>query len=223
MADPKQVLVTDFDGTITAHDFYLLAVQRLLSPEALTPWNDCLAGKIPHFTALQRIFRQIRAPESVVLELLQAMRPDPHLADALSALKNAGWHVVVASAGCQWYICRILDDLGIQLEVHANPGVYREGGPLEMEPPVNSPFYSPETGVDKAGIVRFYQKKDATVAYAGDGYADLPAALLVPSAYRFARAELASLLSQQKQKFIPFTVWSDVARHLLSPVAVGLG
>ncbi len=211
----QSVLVTDFDGTITAGDFYILAVERLLRPEDLAPWAEYRAGRMTHFTALQTIFRKIRAPESAVLEILRDMRPDPRLAESAAKLKAAGWHVVVASAGCAWYIHRILGDLSVDFEVHANPGVYAEGGPLLMEAPTESPFYSPQAGVDKAGIVRFHQERGARVAYAGDGYTDYEAASLAPTSLRYARADLANILTGNGKTFNSFSVWSEVAEALL--------
>ncbi|MDR0338962.1 MAG: HAD-IB family phosphatase [Desulfovibrio sp.] len=212
------VLVTDFDGTITRCDFYQLAVERLLQPSDLQPWDDYRAGRITHFEAMRRIFSRIRGPESIILDILRDTRPDPALKQSVDALKEAGWHIVVASAGCEWYVRRVLDEAGVALEIHANPGSYPEGGPLLLEEPVNSPFHSPELGVDKAGIVRFYLDKGAVVAYAGDGYTDAPAALLVQPERRFARGDLAVDLAGRGEAFIPFDVWSEAVRHLLGTV-----
>ena len=211
-----RVLVTDFDGTITAVDFFYLAVERFMDKTALAPWKDYEAGKISHFTAVQRIFAKIRAPESEVLALLKETRPDPLLPACAKALREDGWQVVVASAGCEWYVRHILDSLNIShFEVHANPGYYQEGGPLVMEAPVASPFYDPETGVDKAGIVRFYLEQGAEVFFAGDGLPDVPAGLLVPPSRRFARKYMAAELKRRGEAFHAFSVWSDVARSLL--------
>lgn len=220
MTAPASVLVTDFDGTITLHDFYLLAVERFLTPADLAPWQDYRAGRISHFEAIRRIFARIRAPEAQALQTVRDMRPDPRLAASVAALHAAGWRVVIASAGCEWYVRLILEGAGLNreredIEVHANPGHYAEGGPLVMEESVNSPFYSPETGVDKAGIVRFHLERGSRVAYAGDGYTDAEAALLVPDSLRFARADLAETLEARGAPFRPFTVWSEVADALL--------
>ena len=212
---PPFVLVSDFDGTITARDFYRLIVERLLPPEALGPWAEYRAGRISHFTALQRIFASVRAPEADVLAVVRDMRPDPLLARAVAALRAANWHIVVASAGCEWYINRILAEAQVELEVHTNRCIYAENGPLLMQAPLDSPFYCAETGIDKAAIVRFHLERGAVVAYAGDGFTDESAALLVPPDRRFARAELAQTLNEHGQKFQPFAVWSDIARALL--------
>jgi 2-hydroxy-3-keto-5-methylthiopentenyl-1-phosphate phosphatase len=216
MTLPSRVLVTDFDGTMTAHDFYLLAVERLLTPDDLSPWKDFRAGRITHFEAIRRIFSRIHAPLDAALRLVDDMRPDPLLAQSVAALQNAGWTIVVASAGCAWYVDKILGGLGISVEVHANPGYYQApDGPLVMEAPVGSPFYSPELGVDKAGITRFFLAQGATVAYAGDGVTDAPAALLVPESLRYARADLAQTLREKGAGFQPFERWSEVADSLL--------
>jgi 2-hydroxy-3-keto-5-methylthiopentenyl-1-phosphate phosphatase len=215
---PDAVLVSDFDGTMTANDFYKLAVQRLLSPEDLAPWREYLAGKRTHFAALQEIFGSLRATEAQLLELVRDMAPDPGLADSVARLRTAGWRVVVASAGCGWYIRRILASLGLdaQVEVHANPGELEPGGALRMTLPAASPFTCLETGVDKAAIVRGHQTAGSTVAFAGDGFADLPAALQVRPELRFARADLAQALRERGEGFQTFSRWSEVAQALLS-------
>lgn len=216
MSNLPRVLVTDFDGTITRNDFYQLVVQRFLTPGDLSPWNDYRSGRISHFQALQRIFRNIRRPTSEVLDLLRDMRIDPRLPESVETLRRCGWDVVVASAGCEWYIKRMLAELDVNVIVHSNPGEYPEGGPLEMYEPKDSPFYCPETGIDKAGIVRHYLEEGRTVAYAGDGYTDVDAALLVPDSLRFARADLAESLEKRDEDFRPFTVWSEIAGVLIA-------
>lgn len=220
MDHENSVLVTDFDGTITRHDFYLLAVERLLKPDDLQPWQDYRAGTISHFEAIRRIFGRIRAPESEALQIVADMQPDPAMKECVDDLKAAGWSVVVASAGCRWYVDRILDSLGVQIEVHANPGHYAEGGPLVMELDEKAPFFSRELGVDKAGIVLHHLKRGARVAYCGDGTTDEPAAMLVPPELRFARADLAAVLKRRGQPFRAFEQWSEVARALLEQGAL---
>lgn len=208
-------LVSDFDGTITAEDFYDLAVRDLLTPEDIKPWEDFLAGKLTHFTALQRIFSKIRTPLPKVTDVIAAMRIDPNFAASVSALRAGGWEVVIASAGCLWYIDMLLKRAGVTIETHSNPGSYAENGPLHMTPPLDDPFFCPETGIDKAAIVRHHQAQGRVAAYAGDGYTDLAAALLAPPELRFARGPLARELTKRGEKFQPFETWSDIARELL--------
>jgi len=213
---PDAVLVSDFDGTMTAEDFYALAVKRLLPPDALAPWDDYRAGRLTHFAALRAIFSRIRAPLDEVLAVVADMGLDPGLAASVARLRAAGWEIVVASAGCDWYIRRLLDDAGVQLAVYANPGDYLPGGPLAMDAPAPSAFTCPETGVDKAAVVRDAMARVGTVSFAGDGFPDLPAALLAPPHRRFARGDLAQALRERGETFCPFTCWSDIADALLA-------
>ncbi|OLN26702.1 YkrX [Desulfovibrio sp. DV] len=213
---PDAVLVSDFDGTMTAEDFYSLAVRRLLAPDDLGPWKEYLAGRMTHFAALRAIFSRIRAPLGEVLAVVADMGLDPGLADAVARLRAVGWEIVVASAGCDWYIRRLLDEAGVDLPVYANPGQYLPGGPLVMDAPAPSPFSCPQTGVDKAAVVRDAKARAGQVAFAGDGLADLPASLLVPVNRRFARGDLAGVLTERGEGFRPFASWSAVADTLVA-------
>lgn len=208
-----RVLVSDFDGTMTRRDFFQLVVERLLPPGMPDDWGEYLAGRLTHFEALRSIFGSVTAGEPALLEAVGRMELDPDLADEVEALRGAGWRVVVASAGSDWYIRRLLAGAGVSLEVHANPGRI-EGGRLVMEPPTGSPFFSPETGVDKSAVVRAAMAEGGPVAFAGDGPPDLAPARLVPGRLRFARGFLAEELARLGEEFRPFERWSEVARAL---------
>ncbi len=210
-----RVLVSDFDGTMTRHDFYRLALDELLPRDVPDQWAAYRAGEITHFEALRRYFAAIRAPEAEVLAVVDRMELDPGLKAAVAALAAAGWRVVVTSAGCDWYIRRLLAAAGVEVEVHANPGRYVAGAGLVMEKPVGSPYRCENLGVDKARVVRDHQAAGRTVAFAGDGFPDAEAARLVPDDLRFARADLADVLTREGLAFHPFDAWSDVARVLV--------
>ena len=160
------ILVSDFDGTMTRHDFYKLAIELLLPVDVPDYWGEYRAGAISHFEALRRYFAAIRASEADVLAVVQRMDLDPQLPAAVDALRRAGWRVVVTSAGCNWYIRRLLGAAGVELEIHANPGRFETGKGLLMEMPTESPYWSPTLGVDKTGVVRDFLNQGLTVAFA---------------------------------------------------------
>jgi 2,3-diketo-5-methylthio-1-phosphopentane phosphatase len=209
------VLVSDFDGTMTRNDFYKLAVEWLVPRGTPNFWSEYRAGTITHFEALRRYFETIRASETEVLAVVDRMELDPGLPAAVEELRQAGWGVIVTSAGCAWYINRLLAVAGVNIEVHSNPGRYEIGKGLLMEMPTGSPYLSQTLGVDKAGVVRRQLQEGRTVAFAGDGFADADAARLVADDLRFARADLASVLKEEKLPFHPFEKWSDIATTLL--------
>jgi 2,3-diketo-5-methylthio-1-phosphopentane phosphatase len=209
------VLVSDFDGTMTRNDFYKLAIERLVPPETPDYWAAYRDGAITHFEALRSYFAAIRASEEQVLAVVNAMELDPNLPAAVDSLRRAGWSVVVTSAGCNWYIGKLLKSAGVEVEVHANPGRLEAGRGLVMEMPTGSRFLSPTLGVDKADVVRGYLYEERTVGFAGDGFPDEEAARLVPEDLRFARGDLAAVLRSEKLLFQPFDTWSDIADTLL--------
>lgn len=212
---PAGVIVSDFDGTMTRHDFYKLALESLLPPDVPDQWGAYRAGAITHFEALRRYFAAIRAGEAEVLAVVDQMELDPGLPAAVAALRRAGWGVVVTSAGCDWYIRRLLAAAGVDVEVHANPGRFEPGRGLLMEKPVGSPYLSENLGVDKARVVRRFLDEGRTVAFAGDGFPDADPARLVPADLRFARGDLADVLGREGLTFRPFDAWSEVAHALL--------
>lgn len=211
----SNVLVSDFDGTMTEHDFYKLAIHSLLPQETPDYWAEYRSGNITHFEALRRYFSSIRAPEEAVLAVVNQMNLDRGLPSAVQALREGGWEVVVTSAGCDWYIHRLLDEAGVSIEVLSNPGRFQADQGLLVEMPYGSPFFSPTLGIDKRGVVEYLLRDGKTVAFAGDGFPDVEPARLVPGNMRFARGDLASQLIAEGLPFQRYEVWSDIAKSLL--------
>lgn len=212
---PTSVLVSDFDGTMTRHDFYKLAIEKLVPPDTPDYWAGYRSGTITHFEALRRYFASIRKSEAEVLAVVDAMELDPELPAAVASLQRAGWSVVVTSAGCGWYIQRLLAAAGVEIEIHANPGRFEAGKGLLMEMPADSPYLSPTLGIDKARVVHRHLGQGRRVAFAGDGFPDAEPARLVPGNLRFARGDLATVLKNDGLAFHKFETWSDIARVLL--------
>lgn len=225
----EKVFVSDFDGTMTKHDFYQLAIKSLIPPDCPDFWQDYRAGRISHFQALQAYFARIEGSEKRLLALLPEMKLDPELRDSLLRLMDTGWKVIVTSAGCDWYIRHLFDAAGVKVVedskrlassrpsvvLYSNPGQYSAGKGLQMRLPVDSPYFSPTVGVDKVKVVRDAIKSGATVAFAGDGFPDAGAARLVPERLRFARRDLAEQLDADGQAYRRFEVWSEIAKHLV--------
>lgn len=220
------VLITDFDGTMSRLDFYKLAIEFLVPGGTPDYWSQFRAGTITHFDALRLYFASIRASEDEVLSVVRKMELGPQVSVAVRSLQAAGWRVIVASAGCEWYIRRVLAWSGLDVEVHANPGRFETGRGLLMELPTDSLYFSPTHGIGKAAIVRrclqesvsFHSNRShesLPVAFAGDGIPDADPARLVQSQMRFARGDLADVLRREHLEFQPFEYWSEIADWLL--------
>jgi HAD superfamily phosphoserine phosphatase-like hydrolase len=216
MATNAPLLITDFDGTIAREDFYdLVRTSPLLPPDTPDFWGMFLAGELTHFQALNEIFIRIRASDEALMALVWRMDVDPDLGAAVRRLQAAGWEIVVVSAGCCWYIERLLAEAGVSLPVYANPGTFSPKRGLEMRLPVESPYFKASTGINKVAIVQEAVETRGTVAFAGDGPPDLPPALLVPATRRFARGWLADTLRERGEAFHHFSRWSEIADVLV--------
>jgi 2-hydroxy-3-keto-5-methylthiopentenyl-1-phosphate phosphatase len=147
------------------------------------------------------------------------MELDPDLAESVRILQDRGWEVVIASAGCDWYIQRLLKKAGVSVSVHSNPGVFDPERGLQMSLPEHSPFFSATTGVNKVEIVKDALNRSECVAFAGDGRPDLKPALLVKPQLRFARGWLAEALRERGEEFHPFERWSQTRITFRTPHA----
>ena len=212
---PLRILVSDFDGTMTKHDFFDLARRDLPSAAGHDYWQDYVDGRITHFEALQGIFGAIRTDWAGMEGVMDRMELDPALPEAVARLQTAGWRSIVASAGCCWYIERLLDKVGVRLEVYANPGEFAPETGLRLTLPTTSLYFRYETGIDKPGIVRAALERDPQAVFAGDGRPDLAPASLVSPDCRFATGWLAHHFQNIGEPFHPFETWSQIATCLL--------
>jgi 2,3-diketo-5-methylthio-1-phosphopentane phosphatase len=208
----SKVVVTDFDGTMTGRDFFRTALD-ILPASYGSFWEEYENGELSHFDALAAIFAGLRCSASAVNALLEEMTMDQGIPAAFTQLREHGWSVVIASAGCEWYIRRLLAPLGVAPVIHANPGIFIEGQGLVMQHPAGSPYFNSETGIDKAMLVRDLLPR-GTVVYAGDGRPDLAPSLLVPPHHRFAKGWLADELERRGEPCIRFEHWDEIARSL---------
>ena len=196
---PRSVFVTDFDGTLTRREFYQL-----------------VAGRMTHAEAMARYCALAGTDEAEVRRLASSLEPDPRFGELVRGLNAAGWEVVVASAGCEWYIRVALEAFGVEVAVHSNRGRWVPGRGLVLEVPTGSPFFDPDVGVSKAAVVRDALGRADRVAFAGDGVTDVPAALLVEPGLRFAKADCAAELDRRGEAYRRFDRWAEVAEALLS-------
>jgi 2,3-diketo-5-methylthio-1-phosphopentane phosphatase len=210
----RSLLVSDFDGTMTRHDFYQLAARSLLPADLPDYWGEYRAGRMTHFQALQAIFASIRADLATVTSVALEMELDSKLPQALNRLRQEGWDVVVASAGCAWYIRMLLERAGVEIPVWSNPGHFEEGRGLLMELPPQGPYFSPDLGTDKAALVREGLAEGKRVAFAGDGFPDVDAARLVVADLRFAHGDLAGVFRSEGLPFRSYEHWSEIADQL---------
>lgn len=210
------ILVTDFDGTISRRDFFDLILERHPTAEGHDAWRRYLEGEITHAEGIGGVFASLRTDEAGADALVEALDPAPGTGAAILALQKAGWEVVIASAGCAWYIERLMAKLGVRVGLHACPGEFAPETGLVLRPDEAAPWFEPRTLVDKTAIVRDALVRDPVVAYAGDSLTDREGALLMPPERRFARGWLARRFERDGVSFTPFAAWPEIADRLLA-------
>ena len=211
----RNALVSDFDGTITKTDFYLLVAERYMPPGTPDYLQLYRAGRISHFDAMSGYFSHTPDDNAALETLLSDVQLDPDFAASVRQLEQAGWDLIIVSAGSHWYIDRILVKAGVNVSVHANPGRIQQGSGLLLSKHDRAhPFFSEEVGVDKAAVVRDALSRYRRVAFAGDGPPDIAPSLLVDSNLRFAKSYLADELSRRNLPFRRFERWSEIAASL---------
>lgn len=205
----RSALITDFDGTITEHDFFELIEQRYMPADHPDFFAEYRAGRISHAAAMQGFFEFAPDDDENLEQLMRDTEPDEGLAAAIGDLDSGGWDVIVVSAGSSWYIDRIFAKLGIaNVEVISHEGRIVKGRGLQLDDLTRT--------IDKAGVVRKALGTYHRVAFAGDGPPDLRPALLVQPELRFARRFLAEELTRLGQGFRPFHRWTDVSAAVLA-------
>lgn len=106
-------------GATTRYDFFERVRKRWPFPPQDDPWEKFVTGEITHFKALAEIFACIRTTEADVLDLADSTELDASLAKSARVLQDRGWEIVIASAGCDWYIKYLLKKAGVSVSVHA--------------------------------------------------------------------------------------------------------
>jgi 2-hydroxy-3-keto-5-methylthiopentenyl-1-phosphate phosphatase len=175
-----KIFVSDYDGTITDKDFYLLLAERYAPANTPDYFAWYRKGRISHFEAMTAYFAFAPTEEQQLEELLAASQPDSDLSASAALLQRAGWKLWVVSAGSSWYVERVLSRAGVAATVYSNPGRLEKGRGLVLEKLApSSPYHSVSDGVDKSAVVRHALRVADTVAFAGDGPTDLQPALFV--------------------------------------------
>jgi len=211
----RKIFVSDYDGTITEKDFYLLLAERYASADTPDYFAQYREGRISHFEAMAAYFALAPTEEQRLEDLFAASQPDPDLGTSAALLQRAGWELWVVSAGSCWYIERVLNRAGVAAALYSNPGRLENGRGLVLEKlDSSSPYHSTSMGVNKSAVVQHALDIAEIVVFAGDGPPDLQPALLVRPELRFARGILAEQLRDRGEAFQPFSRWSEIARKL---------
>ncbi|TKA61232.1 hypothetical protein B0A49_08750 [Cryomyces minteri] len=216
--NPKFVMFTDFDGTITLQDSNDFMTDNIgYGQERRKRGNNAvLEGRATFRDSFKDMMDSIKTPFPQCIEyLVQNIKLDPHFNEFLEWALENNIPVVVLSSGMEPVIRGLLSSVigpdsetidVISNQARARPGkaIDEEGG-WEIEWHDASDF-----GHDKSLTIRPYanlpEEQRPTLFYAGDGVSDLSAAR--ETDLLFAR-EGKDLVSYCARENVPFTVFED--------------
>ena len=211
----KTILISDFDGTISKRDFFWYAIDNLLTKEDITPWQEYLSKKITHVEALKRIFEKIKIDEKEFHDFVLTLPIEEKFVDTVKLAKSKNIPYYIVSAGAEWYIKLILQELGVYEDVNliSNPSTYSQKDGLVMTPfGEDNPYYSKNLGVSKKKVVENFKNQGYFCVYAGDGKPDFEAAK--KSDIIFARGTLLDLCKDERIETLPFDSYQNVYDYI---------
>lgn len=207
----KFVFVSDFDGTISKKDFFAYATSTIIPPEDMKPWSDYKQGKIKHVDALNKIFNKINLQKDDFDAFIDTIEIEEYFLPTVEICRKMNVDVYVVSAGADYYISRILNNLNISDKVTliTNPSKYSQEHGLELIPVDKShEYYDEDLGISKQYFVEKMKKEGYSVLFAGDGMPDIAAASSADVV--FAKDYLIELCKRSNIKYNKFDTYYDI-------------
>lgn len=207
------LFITDFDGTVTAQDFFIQVLYRYKPKKAF------LKSSERGFSLLSEIFNNLNLTETEILNEIKHVAFDFSFFDFVKFIKEKGGEVLVLSAGARYYVENKLkmENLYDDVQIIANDSFYNEkDGGIKLIRNENNRYYDEVFGINKLKIVEFYRDKFKTLAYAGDSYVDFDACRLCD--YKFSKGNLSRILNTFHLEHFNFNNFSEVKEFLFDKI-----
>lgn len=207
------IFISDFDGTMTAKDFYHIVLDKYLGIWGRDLYDSWKRHEMPDVKFLATVFKAMNRSEAEINQDILSIELDAYIPEFISQIKRSGGDFVILSAGTSYYIERLLAFHQISnIKIIANGGIYENKGITLIPPAAEHPYYSERYGIDKGLVVESLKKEYKKVYYAGDSGPDVNAALQADTV--FARGELTLLLGAKGVNCTPFTEFAQIAECL---------
>lgn len=209
--NPKFIVFTDWDGTVTLEDSNDHMTHNLgFGYDKRIALNDrILDGSLSFRDGFQQMLDSIHTPLPECIDfLLKEIKLDPGFADFYKWCKSNNIPIVIVSSGMKPIIHALLvklvgDDAANDIEIISNEVVSQDDGSWDIVFRDESDF-----GHDKSRAIRPYSgiPNRPTLFYCGDGVSDLSAAR--ETDLLFAK-EGKDLITYCKRENIPYTTFAS--------------
>jgi 2,3-diketo-5-methylthio-1-phosphopentane phosphatase/HAD superfamily hydrolase (TIGR01509 family) len=173
----KQLILCDFDGTITLQDMGYLLVSRFASRNWEAIDRDFCEGKIGSKEAYSRIAQILKGDEKGILSFIQKhSNIDPYFTSFYKYCREGGIDVKIVSDGLDFYIKTVLEIHHLsEIPFYANRTHFRKGNSID----VSFPYSNEECGLCgtcKKRFVQIHREAYDSILFIGNGISDRCAA-----------------------------------------------
>jgi len=163
------VVLSDFDGTIIDIDTGAYVLSKFANGDWAQLENQLRLGEISFEECLRDQYEMIAGSKGQILKKIDpVVSIRPYFGDVVNYCQGNGIEFKVVSGGLDFCIKHILERDGLNVDVICPKTTFTPQG-LKLEfPTVNDPM----SFSFKDDMVRDYQRRDYSVMYVGDGYAD---------------------------------------------------
>jgi len=207
----SDLVLCDFDGTISAEDTGLLVAQTL-GLERFFEIEDCWRrGEMSSRECLRRQWRTVDPSRADFQALIEGLEVSPGFEELVALAEAHGARFVILSDGLDYYIQRTLDRLALErLWFRANHAVLHEHH-VELEFPCTDEVCD-FCGNCKTHWLFELRPGFGRLVYIGDGISDGCASRYCDVV--FAKGLLAGICRERGQVFLPFETLEDVVNVL---------
>lgn len=207
----KWAFVSDFDGTISKKDFYHHVIEHYF-PEGEVLYKKWKAGQMLDIDFLGDVFTSINEEEESLIKSILTLPMDEHIGQFIKLVQKNGGDFFILSAGTDYYIRHILDELGaVDVEIFSNEGFYHKKN-IHLKIDQEDWKYSERYGIDKSKVILKLKEQYETVYFFGDSEPDSHPAVYAD--LTFAKDALCGLLEEKGIKYVGVNSFKEVEAYL---------
>lgn len=207
----KTLVQCDFDGTITEEDISFLMLDAFADGDWKQLFQEYEDGKISVGRCNTLAFAMVKADRQSLLEIVMSkMKVRSGFHELVACCRRKGFRFVVVSNGLDFYIEKILSDIGLaDIEAFAAKTQFHpEGLTVQYIGPDGNQLDSDF----KVAYVNSFLREGYRIIYAGNGNSDIAPAR--QCSHIFATGALLDHCQQTNLDCTPFTDFSEVVSVL---------
>jgi len=207
------VLLSDFDGTVINIDTGAYVLTQFANGDWQRLENQLRRGEISFEECLRDQFGMITQSKNEILERVEpVVSIRPYFGKVVNYCQKKGIELKLVSGGLDFCIKHILERNKLNVDVICPKTTFTPDG-LKLE----FPKVSDTTSFSfKDDIVRSYRRKNYSVLYVGDGYADYFALKEANLRFVMKGSVSAELFRTKKLEFIEVTDFEPILNSLAS-------